>query len=443
MKSIEELEKEYRRRTPTSLKCFERAKKNLPLGVNSNFQAYDPYPIFWDHAKGDRYWDVDGNEYIDFNSAFGSTLAGHAHPLLVQAITEQLSKGTLYTAPADWTATCAEEIKKRFPVDLVRFANSGTEATMHALRVARAYTEKEKVIKIEGCYHGMHDYLLQSVEPDLDKAGPDNRPNTVPQSKGIPRDVTKGTIVVPFNNADAMRDALERNKGDVAAVIMEPVMMNCTLIPPRDGYLEKVRELTEEYKVVLIFDEVKTGFKVAYGGASEYYHIKPDLIALAKCLGSGFSLAAFGGKKEIMGVIKPGGVAHGGTYSANPLAIRAGITALREILTRENLDHATRLEDKFADGLRKALQDNGIPGYVNSMGACGMVFFTEHEIYDYRTTVRYYNVDRLTKFWFGLVNNGIWIAPHTDEHWTVSVQHTEEDIDKALAVIRNIVPDLK
>ena len=443
MKSIEELEKEYRRRTPTSLKCFERAKKNVPLGVNSNFQAYDPYPIFWDHAKGDRYWDVDGNEYIDFNSAFGSTLVGHAHPLLVQAITEQLSKGTLYTAPTDWTATCAEEITKRFPVDLVRFANSGTEATMHALRVARAYTEKEKVIKIEGCYHGMHDYLLQSVEPDLDEAGPDNRPNTVPQSKGIPRDVTKGTIVVPFNNADAMRDALERNKGDVAAVIMEPVMMNCTLIPPRDGYLEKVRELTEEYKVVLIFDEVKTGFKVAYGGASEYYHIKPDLIALAKCLGSGFSLAAFGGKKEIMEVIKPGGVAHGGTYSANPLAIKAGITALREVLTRKNLDHATRLEDKFADGLRKALQDNGIPGYVNSMGPCGMVFFTEHEIYDYRTTVRYYNVDRLTKFWFGLVNNGIWIAPHTDEHWTVSVQHTEEDIDKALAVIRKVMPDVK
>ena len=443
MKSIEELEKEYRRRTPTSLKCFERAKKNLPMGVNSNFQAYDPYPIFWDHAKGDRYWDVDGNEYIDFNSAFGSTLVGHAHPLMVQAVTEQLSKGTLYTAPTDWTATCAEEIKKRFPVDLVRFANSGTEATMHALRVVRAYTEKEKVIKIEGCYHGMHDSLLQSVEPDLDKAGPDNRPNTVPQSKGIPRDVPKDTIVVPFNNADAMRDALERNKGDVAAVIMEPVMMNCTLIPPRDGYLEKVRELTEEYKVVLIFDEVKTGFKVAYGGASEYYHIKPDLIALAKCLGSGFSLAAFGGKKEIMGVIKPGGVAHGGTYSANPLAIRAGITALREVLTRENLDHATRLEDKFADGLRKALQDNGIPGYVNSMGPCGMVFFTEHEIYDYRTTVRYYNVDRLTKFWFGLVNNGIWIAPHTDEHWTVSVQHTEEDIDKALAVVRKIMPDVK
>jgi len=443
MKSIEELEKEYRRRTPTSLKCVERAKKSVPLGVNSNFQAYDPYPIFWDHAKGNRYWDVDGNEYIDFNSAFGSTLAGHAHPLLVQAVTEQLSKGTLYTAPADWTATCAEEIKKRYPVDLVRFANSGTEATMHALRVARAYTEKEKVIKIEGCYHGMHDYLLQSVWPDLDEAGPGNRPNTVPQSKGIPRDVTKGTIVVPFNNADAMRDALERNKGDVAAVIMEPVMMNCTLIPPRDGYLEKVRELTEEYKVVLIFDEVKTGFKVAYGGASEYYHIKPDLIALAKCLGSGFSLAAFGGKKEIMEVIKPGGVAHGGTYSANPLAIRAGITALREVLTREKLDHATRLEDKFADGIRKALQDNGIPGYVNSMGACGMVFFTEHEIYDYRTAVRYYNVDRLTKFWFGLVNNGIWIAPHMDEHWTVSVQHTEEDIDKALAVIRKVMPDLK
>ena len=443
MKSIEELEKEYKRRTPTSLKCFERAKKSFQGGVASNFQAYEPYPIFWDHAKGSKYWDVDGNEYIDFNMSFGAVLAGHAHPLLVKAAEEQLSKGTLYCAPTDLSATCAEEVKKRFPVDLIRFANSGTEATMHALRVARAYTGKEKVIKIEGCYHGMHDYLLQSVGPDLGEAGPESCPTTVPQSKGIPRGVTEGTIVVPFNNVDAMRDALERNKGEVAAVIVEPVMMNTTLIPPRDGYLEKLRELSEEYNVVLIFDEVKTGFKLAPGGACEYYHVKPDLIALGKCIGSGFSLGAFGGKREIMELIKPGDVAHGGTYNANPLAIRASITALREVLTRENLDYATRLEDKLADGIRKTMKDNGIPGFVNSLGPCGMVFFTEREIYDYRTFVKYYNVDRLTKFWFGLVNNGIWIAPHADEHWTVSVQHTEEDIERTLAVIRKIMPDLK
>jgi len=194
---------------------------------------------------------------------------------------------------------------------------------------------------------------------------------------------------------------------------------------------------------VLIFDEVKTGFKVAFGGACEYYHITPDLVTLGKCIGSGFSLAAFGGKKEIMELIKPGDVAHGGTYSANPLVIRASITALREVLTRENLEHATRLEDKLADGIRKTMKDNGIPGYVNSMGPCGMVFFTEREIYDYRTFIKYYNNDMLTKFWFWLVNNGIWIAPHSDEHWTVSVQHTEEDIERTLAVIRGIVPDLK
>jgi len=443
VKSIEELRKEYRRRTPTSLKCFEGAKKSLQGGVASNFQAYEPHPTFWDHAKGSKFWDVDGNEYIDFNMAFGALLVGHAHPLLVKAAEEQLSKGTLYCAPTDLAATCAEELKKRFPVDAVRFANSGTEATMHALRLARAYTGKDKVIKIEGCYHGMHDYLLHSVYPDLDEAGPESCPTTVPQSSGIPACVTENTIVVPYNNVEAMRAALERNKGEVAAVILEPVMLNCLLIPPKDGYLGKLRELTEEYNVVLIFDEVKTGFKVAPGGACEYYHIKPDLVALGKCVGSGFSLAAFGGKREIMEHIKGGDVAHGGTYSANPLAIRVSITALREVMTRENLEYATKLENKLADGFRKAMKDNGIPGYVNSMGPCGMVFFTEHEIYDYRSRVKYYNVDRLTKLGFGLLNNGIWIAPLTDEHWTVSVQHTEEDIEKALTVIRKVVPDLK
>lgn len=443
MRSLEELQKEYQRRTPTSLKCFERAKKSFQGGVASNFQAFDPYPIFWDHAKGSKFWDVDGNEYIDFNMAFGAMLAGHAHPLLVKAAGDQLSKGTLYCAPTDLSATCAEEVKKRFPVDLVRFTNSGTESTMHALRAARAYTGKEKVIKLEGCYHGMHDYLLQSVEPELSEAGPENCPATVPQSKGIPKGVTEGTIVVPFNNIDAMRDALKKNRGEVAAVIVEPVMMNCSLIPPKDGYLQQLRELTKEYEAVLIFDEVKTGFKVAWGGACEYYHIKPDLVTLGKCVGSGFSLGAFGGKKEIMEHLKAGDVAHGGTYSANPLAVRASITALREVLTKENLERATKLENKLVDGLKKAMKDNGIPGFVNSIGPCGMVFFTQHEIYDFRSNAKYYNAGRLTKYWHGLVNNGVWIAPHTDEHWTVSVQHTEEDIEKTLAVIRKIMPDLK
>ena len=443
MSTLEELQKEYQKRTPTSRKCFERAKKSFQGGVASNFQALDPYPLFWDHAKGSKFWDVDGNEYIDFNMSFGAMLAGHTHPLLVKAAEEQLSKGILFCAPTDLSATCAEEVKKRFPVDLVRFTNSGTESTMHALRLARAYTGKDKVIKIEGCYHGMHDYLLQSVAPDLSEAGPENSPTTIPESKGIPRGATENTIVVPYNNIGAMRDALKKNKGKVCAVIVEPVMMNLGLIPPKDGYLQQLRELTEEYNVLLIFDEVKTGFKLACGGASEYYHIKPDLIALGKCIGSGFSLGAFAGKKEIMEHIKAGDVAHGGTYSANPLAIAASITALREVLTQENLDHATRLENKLVDGLRKAMKDNGVPGYVNSIGSCGMVFFAEHEINDYRSFVKYCKTDMLTKYWYGLVNNGVWIAPHPDEHWTVSIQHTEEDIEKTLAVTRKIMPSLK
>ncbi len=442
MKSLEELEKEYRRRTPTSLKCFERAKKSVQGGASSNFQLYDPYPIFWDHAKGSKLWDVDGNEYIDYNMAFGVMLAGYAHPLIVKAAAERVPKGTVFCAPTDLTATCAEEIKKRFPVDLVRFTNSGTESTMHALRVARAYTGREKIIKIEGCYHGMHDYLLQSVAPSLDKAGPDDRPATVPTSTGIPKEVTKGIIVVPYNNIDAMKTALESNKGEVAAVIVEPVMLNCGVILPRDGYLEKVRKLTEEHKVVLIFDEVKTGCKIAQGGACEYYNIKPDLITLAKAIGGGFSLGAFGGKREIMECVKYPGTAQGGTYCANPLAAQAGITAMRDVLTKENLARAVKLEDKLVAGVRKILKANGIPGFVNSIGPCGQVFFAEHDIYDYRTFAKYCNEERFARFFFSMVNNGIWVSNMSDEHWTISVQHTEEDIDKTLAVIEKIAPDI-
>jgi len=442
MKNIEELEKEYKKRTPKSLECLERAKKSFQGGVGSNLQFFEPYPLFIDHAKGSKFWDVDGNEYTDFNMAFGALLGGHAHPLLIKAAEEQLPKGTLYCMATDASATCAEEVKKRFPVDTVRFTNGGTDSTMHAIRLARGYTGKDKIIKIEGCYHGMHDYVLQSVNPSLGEAGPESCPTTIPMSKGIPREVTKMTVAVPYNNIDAMRDALERNKGEVAAVIIEPVMMNCGLILPKDGYLEKLRELTEEYNVVLIFDEVKTGVKIAAGGASEYYHIKPDLIALSKSLACGFSLGAFGGKREIMEHLCHGEVAHGGTYNANPLAVKASTVALRDVLTKENFEQAVKLEDKLAEGIRKIMKDNNIPGYVNSIGTCGMVFFTEHEISDYRSFVKYFNVDRLTRLWFELMNNGIWISPRADEHWTVSVQHTEEDVEKFLEAFRKVAPEL-
>jgi glutamate-1-semialdehyde 2,1-aminomutase len=442
MKSLEELEKEYRRRTPTSLKCFERAVKSVQGGASSNFQIFEPYPVFWDHASGSKTWDVDGNEYIDLNMAFGVMLVGYSHPLVVKAATERLPKGTVFCAPTDLTAACAEEIKKRFPVDLVRFTNSGTESTMHALRAARAYNGRDKIIKIEGCYHGMHDYLLQSVAPPLDKIGPDDRAITVPSSTGIPKDVSKDIIAVPFNNIDAMKTALESNKGKVSAVIVEPVMLNRGVITPRDGYLDKLRKLTEEHKVVLIFDEVKTGCKIAAGGASEYYNIKPDLITLAKAIGGGFSLGAFGGKKEIMENIKYGEAAHGGTYSANPLAAQVGITVMRDILTKESLAHAIKMEEKLVDGMGKIMKANGIPHFINSIGPCGMIFFTEHDIYDYRTFVKYCNEERFTRFFFSLANNGIWMSCWPDEHWTISIQHTEEDIDKILAVIEKIAPDI-
>jgi glutamate-1-semialdehyde 2,1-aminomutase len=439
--AIENLREEFVKRTPKSLKCYEEAKKHLPLGVSSNLQFYEPYPIYWDHAEGSRFWDVDGNEYTDFNCAFGALMAGHSHPKLVEAAKEQLVRGTLYCAPSYLTAMCAEELKKRYPLDLVRFTNTGTEATMHSIRLARAYTGKNKIVKIEGCYHGMHDYMLHSIFPHLGEIGPDWAPTTVTQSKGIPPYIKDDILVVPYNDIDAMKDVFEKHIGEIAAVIIEPVMMNCAFIPPRDNYLKKVRKLTEKHNVVLIFDEVKTGFKLAYGGACEYFDIKPDLVTLAKCLGNGFSLAAFGGKREILERLEID-VLHGGTYGGNPFTINIALHSLKELMTKEKLEKAYKLEEKLAQGLHDLIKKHNIPGFVNSIGACGMIFLTEHDIYDYRTCTKYYDKEKFLKFWLGMVNNGIWLAPRIDEHWTVSIVHSDKDVDKFLSVFDKIAPTL-
>ncbi|HEU5325834.1 MAG TPA: aminotransferase class III-fold pyridoxal phosphate-dependent enzyme, partial [Candidatus Limnocylindria bacterium] len=293
-------EQAYRDRTPRSAELFGRARESLPLGVASSFQAYDPYPLFMTDARGSRIWDADGNEYIDFDMAFGVLAAGHSHPVLAEALQHRVANGTCYTFPVEDSIRLAEEIKRRFDADMVRFSNSGTEATMDAIRVARGYTGREKVIKMEGGYHGHHDDVLVSIQPPRDAMGPVEAPNTVPASAGIPRSRLAETIVAPFNDADALEAILEAHRGEVAAILVEPVQFNIGVVPPRRGYLERLRELATQHEVVLIFDEVKTGVVLAWGGAYEHYGVKPDLFCLAKSIGGGVPIGAFGGRGEVM-----------------------------------------------------------------------------------------------------------------------------------------------
>src|SRR5437588_4009925 len=279
-------EAEFRKRTPRSQQIHQRAKASLPMGVSSSFQAVPPYPLFISSAEGSHIWDYDGNEYTDFHLAFGSLLVGHSHPVLVEALRDQLGKGSLYSLPSADVVYLAEELVRRFaPIEQVRFCNSGTEATMDALRLARAHAGRDKIVKVEGGYHGHHDTVLMSTKPTVEVAGPADRPNSVPASKGIPSDVKNNIIIAPFNDAEALERILTEHKGEVAAVITEPVLMNVGIILPEEGYLKSLREITRRHDVLLIFDEVKTGVTVAPGGITELYPVEPDLICLAKSIG--------------------------------------------------------------------------------------------------------------------------------------------------------------
>ena len=334
---------EFRKRTPRSHEMHERGKVSLPGGVASSFQAVPPYPLFISRAQGSSIWDLDGNKYTDFHMAFGSLLVGHSHPMLTEALGKQLSDGLLYSLPHADNVYVAEELIRRFaPLEQVRFCNSGTEATMEAVRMARAFTGRDKVVKIEGSYHGHHDTVMMSTKPAAEDVGPYERPNTVPATRGIPRDVKNNTVIAPYNDPDVLDQILTVHEGEIAAVITEPVLMNVGIMLPRDEYLKQLREVTRRHDVLLIFDEVKTGVTVAPGGITELYPVEPDLICLAKSIGGGAPIGAFGGRKDIMDLISDGKVYHMGTFNGNPIAMTAARVTLTEIFTPEAHAHAKR-----------------------------------------------------------------------------------------------------
>ena len=452
---------EYRRRTPRSAELHERARGSLPLGVASSFQTYDPYPLFMTDARGSRIWDADGNEYIDFDMAFGVLAAGHSHPLLAEALQRRVANGTCYTFPVEDGIELADEIKRRFNADLVRFSNSGTEATMDAIRVARGFTGREKIVKFEGGYHGHHDDVLVSIQPPRDLMGPAEQPTTVAATAGMPRSRLAETIVAPFNQAETLAAILEAHAGEIAAIIVEPVQFNIGVVPPQPGFLERVRGLATQHGAVLIFDEVKTGVVIAYGGATEYFGVQPDIACLAKSIGGGIPIGAFCGREEVMRAIErvperdtfgvgvehstlSGGttrVAHLGTFNGNPLSMTAGLVTLTQILTRDAYPRLGAMADRLTAGCQEVLDEFELPGYAVNIGAKGCVMFTPERVTNYRDFIGL-DGELWEASFFYLANRGVLLPPGPDDQWTLSVQHTEDEVERHIAVFREFAAEV-
>ena len=410
-----------------SQRLFKRANEFIPGGVNSPvraFRAVGGNPVFIDRAKGSKIYDVDGNTYIDFVLSWGPLILGHAHPKVVNALKRAVEKGTSYGAPTALEITLAELVLKAYPsMDKIRMVNSGTEATMSAIRAARGFTGRDKIVKFEGCYHGHADGLLV-------KAGSGATTFGVPDSPGVPKSYAKNTITLPFNDAEAVRAVLKNEWKSIACIILEPVVGNIGCVLPQPGFLETVRKLTKNYGIVLIFDEVMTGFRVAYGGAQEHFGIKPDMTCLGKVIGGGLPVGAYGGKKEIMSMVSPEGpVYQAGTLSGNPLAMTAGIETLK-LLSRDGVygkleKSAALLEKKLVGAARKA----GVQTRFYRAGTMFCTYFTDRDVIDY-ASAKTADTAKFSMFFSGMLKRGIYIAPSQFEAGFISTAHTENDIEK-------------
>ncbi len=419
-------------RTPKSSTLYQRATRILPFGVVSSFQKMQPYPIYVTRGKGSHVWDQDGSEYLDFHCGFGAMVVGHAHPRIVEAIHEAATGGTHFAATTESAVQFAEEICRRFNLEMIRFANSGTEATMDAIRVARAATGRDVVCKIEGSYHGHHDSVMFSVIPNADTMGGRDRPASAPVSKGMVKDAAKYIQVVPFNDADHLERVLSEKGSEIACLIMEPAMMNVGIVVPQPGYLARVRELCTRYGVVLIYDEIKTGFTIAPGGATERFGVQPDLVCLAKAISGGLPAAAFGGREDLMRLIERG-VSQMGTYNGNPLVSHVGMVTLTEVLTPAGYAHLSRIGERLAGGCQAAIDRFGMPAHTVDLGAKGCVSYRPTAMRNYRDFLET-RPELFAASFPWLLNRGIFMTPGDEEQWTLSVQHTEADIDRYVEV---------
>jgi glutamate-1-semialdehyde 2,1-aminomutase len=410
--------------TDTSRVLFERARKLLCGGVNSPVRAIKPYPFYVKKAWGSKVVDVDGNEFIDYCMAYGPKLFGHAHPEIGKAVREQLEKGWLYGTPTEAEIKIAEKLTQLYPsIDMVRFVSTGTEATMGAIRIARGYTERNKFIKIEGGFHGAHDAALV-------KAGSGATTHGVPNSLGIPPDVTKNTLQIPYNDTETLISVIESNRGDVAALIMEPVLGNIGPILPEEGYLEEVRKITAENDVLLIFDEVITGFRLAAGGAQEYFGVTPDMTTLGKVLGGGFPIGVIGGRREIMELVAPaGGVYQAGTFNAHPVSLAAA-DAVLQLIEPALYKELNRKGDELRKNLEEIIADKHLPYSVSGIASMFKVFFGAKPK-NYTEALKC-DKEAYLDFFHHMLKSGVFLPPSQFETNFLSTAHSEEDLQKTL-----------
>ena len=435
-------EDRFRATRKKSDELWREARKVSPRGVPSSFQDAAPQPIFVDHGKGSRVWDVDGNEYVDFRNGFGVMVVGHAHPLIVEAVTSQISRGSHFAQPVANDAIVAQELARRFGLPQWRFTNSGTESTLDAVRIARGFTGRERLIKIEASYHGHHDSVMVSVEPPPDLMGPADDPVSVPQSQGIPKAVVELVTVVPFNDVPAMERAFKRHPDEIAAVIVEPAMMNLGIVPPDPGYLAAIKTLAHSKGALVIFDEVKTGITIAPGGATDRFGVRPDLIALAKAIGGGLPCGAVGGREDVMAVIEDKRVTQMGTFNGNPLTLAASKATLYEILTPTAYAHFDALAEVLQGGLDEVIAEHALPFHVITLAARGGVTYRAERVRNYRD---YLKTDKQSAYlsWLYQCNRGVLMAPGAEENWTLSVQHSQEDVQRYVENFAEMARDLR
>jgi len=421
-------------RNEKSRALFERAQSLMPGGVNSPvraFKAVGGTPFFVARGEGCYLWDVDGNRFVDFVCSWGPLILGHAHPEVVAAVKEAVERGTTYGAPTELEVALAEKIQQAFPsMEMLRLVNSGTEATMSAIRSARGYTGRKKIVKFEGCYHGHADYLLV-------KAGSGAATFGIPDSAGVPEGTAQDTIVLPYNDIEAFNKTMDAMGEEIAAVIVEPIAGNMGVVLPKPEFLAALRQQTEKHGIVLIFDEVITGFRVAYGGAQSLYGIKPDMTCLGKIVGGGFPLAAYGGRKEIMQTVAPlGPVYQAGTLSGNPVAVTAGLKTL-EILERDNpYPELERRTKQLTQVISEAAKEAGVPVQINQIASMFTVFFTDQPVVDY-ASARRSDTQRYARFFHALLERGVYFPPSQFEAAFLSTAHDDEALSFAQEAVRS------
>ncbi|MGD8242080.1 MAG: glutamate-1-semialdehyde 2,1-aminomutase [Desulfobacterales bacterium] len=423
-----------------SLTLFERAQQVIPGGVNSPVRACKSVgtsPLFIARADGCRLWDADGQEYIDYVGSWGPMVLGHRHPEVIQAIGLALEQGTSFGAPTELEVELADLVVAAVPsVEKIRMVNSGTEATMSAIRLARGFTGRDVIVKFDGCYHGHADTLLVD-------AGSGVATLNIPGSPGVPKGVVQDTLSLPYNDIDALESLMTRRGDQVAAIIVEPVAGNMGMVPPREGFLEALRDLTAHHGSLLIFDEVMSGFRVAYGGAQERYGVQPDLTCFGKIIGAGLPVGAYGGRRDVMACVAPeGSVYQAGTLSGNPLAMAAGIAALKALGRPGVYEVLEARSQRLADGLAQAAAQSGIPVVFNRVGSMLGMFFNERPVTDF-AEAKNCDLERFAAYYCRMLAEGIYLAPSQFEAGFVSLAHTEADIDQTVAAAARVLSSLK